>query len=119
MLAAAFKAAWNPNKEERAKGAEETREALKILENELKLNGKFFNGNSVGLLEIAALIIFYWLPIIQEASEFDVYSGHKYPNLDKWGQAILNDSVVKEVLLPRDVLLNFFKSLFQSITGSK
>ncbi|KAK4270402.1 hypothetical protein QN277_023440 [Acacia crassicarpa] len=116
---AVFKAAWNPNKQEREKGAEEAREALKIMDKELKVNGKFFNGDSVGFLDIAALIIFYWVPIIQEASEFNVYSGDKYPNLEKWGQEVLNDPVVKGVLPPRDVLLSFFKTRFQSLVGSK
>ncbi|KAI9086199.1 hypothetical protein K1719_031653 [Acacia pycnantha] len=115
-----FKAAWNPNKQEREKGAEEVREALKILDKELKVNGKFFNGDSVEFLDIAALIIFYWVwvPIIQEARS-EWYSGDKYPNLEEWGQVVLNDPVVKGVLPPRDVLLSFFKSRFQSIVASK
>ena len=61
MFPAVVKAAWNPNEKEREKGAEESREALKILENELK--EKFFNGDSVGLVDIAALFIAFWLPL--------------------------------------------------------
>ncbi|KAK4270403.1 hypothetical protein QN277_023441 [Acacia crassicarpa] len=113
------KAAWNPNKQEREKGAEEAREALEILDKGLKVNDKFFNGDSVGLLDIAALVIFYWIPIIQEACEFNAYSGDQYQNLEKRGQVVLNDPVVKGVLPPRDVLLSFFRARFQSIIDSK
>ncbi|KAI9080106.1 hypothetical protein K1719_037922 [Acacia pycnantha] len=119
VVTSVFKAAWNSNKQEREKGAEEAREALKILDKELKVNGEFFNGDSVGFLDIAALFIFFWLPIIQEASEFDAYNAQRFPKLEKWGQVVLNDPVVKGVLPPRDVLLSFFKTRFQSIVVSK
>ncbi|KAI9079627.1 hypothetical protein K1719_038454 [Acacia pycnantha] len=117
VFPALFKAAWNPNEKEREKGAEEAREALNILENELK--GKFFNGDSVGLVDIATLFIAFWLPLLQEAGGLDLYSGEKYPKLEKWGYEILNHPVVKGVLPPRDRVLTFFKTRFQSISASK
>ncbi|XP_054781172.1 probable glutathione S-transferase [Prosopis cineraria] len=117
VLPAVFKAAWNPNEKERENGAAESREALKILENELK--GRFFNGDSIGFVDIAALFVAFWLPIIQEAGGLDLYSGEKYPKLDKWGQEILNDPVVKGVLPHRENLLTFFKARVQSIFGLK
>ncbi|KAI9079611.1 hypothetical protein K1719_038438 [Acacia pycnantha] len=116
VFPALFKAAWNPNDREREKGAEEAREVLKILENELK--GKFFNGDSVGLVDIATLFIAFWLPLLQEAGGLDLYSGEKYPKLEKWGHEILNHPVVKGVLPPRDHVLTFFKTRFQSISTS-
>ncbi|XP_028783571.1 uncharacterized protein LOC114739655 [Neltuma alba] len=115
LLPAAFKAAWDSDVKEREKGAEESREALNVLDKELKVKGKFFTGDSFGYLEIAALIITYWLPIIQEASEVDLYSAERYPNLEKWGQEILKEPAVQAVLPPRDVLLTFFKNRYQSI----
>ncbi|KAI9086247.1 hypothetical protein K1719_031701 [Acacia pycnantha] len=94
-----FKAAWNPNKQEREKGAEEVREALKILDKELKVNGKFFNGDSVEFLDIAALIIFYWVwvPIIQEAT------------LMENGQSNSGDKRPKEVHLDLQTPINVQK----------
>ncbi|KAI9080094.1 hypothetical protein K1719_037910 [Acacia pycnantha] len=117
VLPAIFKAATNPNEKEREQGGEELREALKILENELK--GKFFNGDSIGLVDIAALFIAFWLPIIQEAVGLDLYNSEKYPKLEKWGQEIMNHHVVKEALPARDPLLSFFKARFHSKTPSK
>ncbi|KAK4270388.1 hypothetical protein QN277_023426 [Acacia crassicarpa] len=117
VFPAVYKAAWNPNEKEREKGAEEVREVLTILENELK--GKFFNGDSVGLLDIAALFIAFWLPLLQEAGGLDLYGGEKYPKLEKWGHDILNHPVIEGVLPPRDLVLTFFKTRFQSISASK
>ncbi|KAI9079589.1 hypothetical protein K1719_038416 [Acacia pycnantha] len=117
LFTALVKAAWNPDEKERDKGAEEAREALKILENELK--GKFFNGDSIGLVDIAALFIAFWLPLLQEAGGLDLYSGEKYPKLEKWGHEILNLPVVKGVLPPRDPILAIYKTRFQSISASK
>lgn len=110
MLPAVFKAAWNPDKKERENGAEESKEALKILDKELK--GKYFNGDSIGFVDITALFIAFWLPIIQEAGGLDLYHGEKYPKLDMWCKEILNHPVVKGILPPRDVLLEFFKTRF-------
>ncbi|KAF8734671.1 hypothetical protein HU200_014521 [Digitaria exilis] len=117
LLPAGFKAAWNPDVKEREKGAEEATEALKILENELK--GKFFNGDSIGLVDIAVLFIAFWMPIIQEAGGLDLYRAETYPKLEKWGQEILNHPVVKGVLPPREnsspsSKLAFRASLLQS-----
>lgn len=116
-MPAVFKAASNPDQKERENGAQESKEALKILENELK--GKFFNGDSVGLVDIAALFIAFWLPIIQEAAGIEIYSGEKYPKLEKWGHEILNHHLVKGVMPPRDPLLAFFKTRFQGNNPSK
>ncbi|KAI9079595.1 hypothetical protein K1719_038422 [Acacia pycnantha] len=92
VVTSVFKAAWNSNKQEREK---------------------------VGFLDIAALFIFFWLPIIQEASEFDAYNAQRYPKLEKCSQVVLNDPVVKGVLPPRDFLLSFFKTRFQCMVASK
>ncbi|KAK4259201.1 hypothetical protein QN277_005557 [Acacia crassicarpa] len=118
VLPAVFKAATNPNEKEKEKGGEELRESLKILENELK--GKFFNGDSIGLVDIAAL---FWLPIIQEVVGLDLNNSEKYPKLEKGGQEIMNHHVVKEVFVgispEADPLLAFFKGHFHSNTPSK
>lgn len=108
ILPAIFKAAWNPDEKEREKGIEEAQEGLQFLENELK--GKFFNGDSVGFVDIAGLSLAFWLPIFEEAGGFVVLSGEKFPKLYEWAQEILNDPTVKEALPPRDPLLAFFKT---------
>ncbi|XP_054793010.1 probable glutathione S-transferase [Prosopis cineraria] len=112
VVPALSKATKSPNEKERENGAEELRVALELLEKELK--GKFFNGDSIGIVDIASLLVAFWLPVIEEAGGLiDVYSGEKYPKLYKWSEEILNKPVVKEVLRPRENLLAFFKTLFQ------
>ncbi|MED6179955.1 putative glutathione S-transferase [Stylosanthes scabra] len=110
------KAAWTTKKEEREKGIEEATEALQILENELKhYHHKFFGGDTIGIVDIAASFIAYWLPIIEQATGFTLLTVHKFPNLHKWTQEFTNHSVVKENLPPSDKLLGFFKARYASL----
>lgn len=107
-----FEAVWNPNEKEKEKGTKESLEGLQILENELK--GKFFNGDSIGFVDITGLFIAFWLPIIQEAGGFVLFSGDKFPKLYKWSHEILNHPTVKLVLPPRDPLLALVRSRFHT-----
>ncbi|XP_028783569.1 probable glutathione S-transferase [Neltuma alba] len=117
VLPAISKAAWNPDAREREKGGEESSEALKTLENELK--GKFFNGDSMGYVDITALFLAFWLPLIEEAGALELFSGEKFPKLKKWSHEILKHPIVKEALPPKDVLIGYYKTRFQSIAASK
>ncbi|TKY63360.1 glutathione S-transferase [Spatholobus suberectus] len=116
-LPAITKAAFTANKEERDNSAEESLEALQFLENELK--HKFFGGETIGLVDIAAGFIAFWLPAIEEAVGLKLLSCEKFPKLHKWGQEFTNHPVVKENLPPRDKLVGFFKARYASITASK
>ncbi|KAI9100805.1 hypothetical protein K1719_024167 [Acacia pycnantha] len=118
VVPATSKAAWNPNEREREKGVEESLEALKILEKELK--GRFFNGDSVGLVDIAGLYLAYWLPIVEEAGGLHYwFNGEKFPKLEKWSHEIVNHPTIKLALPPKDHLLAYAKAQFQSIAASK
>lgn len=110
------KVGWNPDEKEREKGFEEALEGLKILENELK--DKFFNGDSIGIVDITGLFIAYWLPIIQEAGEFELINGDKFPKLHKWSQEIVNHPIVKPLLPPRDYLFPLFNNFVKKATTS-
>ena len=88
---------------------EEACECLKTLES--ALNGKkFFGGDTVGLVDIAANFIGFWLRLIQEATGQELLSAEKFPDLFKWTDEFVSCSVVKESLPPRDKLLAFFKA---------
>ncbi|XVF55169.1 hypothetical protein PTKIN_Ptkin06aG0015100 [Pterospermum kingtungense] len=109
-LPALWTAGFSPENE-RAKAAEEACECLKTLES--ALNGKrFFGGDTVGLVDIAANFIGYWLRLIQEATGHDLLSAEKFPALFKWSDEFVSCSVVKDSLPPRDKLLAFFKARF-------
>ncbi|KAI3514427.1 hypothetical protein L1887_12813 [Cichorium endivia] len=91
----------------------EALEQLQILENELKVKGtKFFGGDNINLVDIAAGFIAYWLGIIQEAAGKELVTKEKFPKLTVWADDFVNFEVVKEVLPPRENLLGFFKKRF-------
>ncbi|KAK4270387.1 hypothetical protein QN277_023425 [Acacia crassicarpa] len=117
VIPAIFKAALNPKEEEREKGKEEVVEALQIMENELR--GKFFNGDSIGIVDIAAVYVAFWLPIIQEAGGLHVFTAEKFPKLEKWTREFLNLPYVKPTLPPREKPLAYYKNLIQSLASSK
>ncbi|KAL2337906.1 hypothetical protein Fmac_012352 [Flemingia macrophylla] len=117
-MPAITKAAFSANKEEREKGSEETVEALEHLENELK--DKFFGGESIGVVDIAAGHIAFWLPAIEEAVGLKLLTSDKFPKLHKWGHEYTNHPAVKKNLPQRERLVAFFKARYASIiTASK
>ncbi|KAG5022598.1 hypothetical protein JHK85_018940 [Glycine max] len=65
VVGAAWKYIYTVDEKEREKNVEESYEALQFLENELK-DKKFFGGEEIGLVDIAAVFIAFWIPIIQE-----------------------------------------------------
>ncbi|XP_022767617.1 glutathione S-transferase U8-like [Durio zibethinus] len=107
-LPALRKAGWSPENE-REKAVEEACECLKTLES--SLNGKrFFGGDTVGMVDIAANFIGFWLTIMQEATGRKLLSAEKFPELFKWTDEFVSCSVVKESLPPKDKLLAFYKA---------
>ncbi|XP_023768470.1 probable glutathione S-transferase isoform X1 [Lactuca sativa] len=88
-------------------------EQLQILENELKAKGtKFFGGDNINLVDIAADFIAYWLGIIQEAAEKTLVTNDKFPKITVWADDFVNLELVNQVLPPREHLLAFFKKRF-------
>ncbi|GAU41829.1 hypothetical protein TSUD_177400 [Trifolium subterraneum] len=91
---------------------EESEVALEFLENELK--DKFFGGEDIGLVDITAVFIAFWLPIIEEVMGLKLLNIGKFPKLYKWSQDFNNHPIVKEKLPPRESLLAFYKARFAS-----
>ena len=116
-MPAISKAAFTADKEERDKGTEESLESLQILENELK--HKFFGGETIDIVDIAAGFIAFWLPAIEEAVGLKLLTNEKFPKLYKWGEDYTNHPIVKKNLPQRDRLVGFFKARYASITASK
>ncbi|XVF55167.1 hypothetical protein PTKIN_Ptkin06aG0014900 [Pterospermum kingtungense] len=117
-LPALWRAVWSPENE-REKAVEEACKCLETLQS--ALNGKrFFGGDTVGLVDIAANFIGFWLRIIQEATGHgDLLSAEKFPTLFKWTDEFVSCSVVKQSLPPRDKLLAFFKARVAEANASK
>ncbi|KAM7526405.1 hypothetical protein LguiA_016307 [Lonicera macranthoides] len=106
-MSALWNACWSKGKEQE-KAIEEANELLKLLENELK-DKKFFGGDNIGLVDIVADFIAYWVGAIQEVTGAEVLTKEKFPKLFEWAREFINCSIVKEKLPPRDHLTGFFR----------
>ncbi|KAM1038058.1 hypothetical protein ACFX13_033520 [Malus domestica] len=108
-LPATYKVLWGC--EEHEKAVEEACELLKILENELK-DKKFFAGETVGLVDIVANFIGYWLRAIQEVVGVELLTKEKLPKLYNWSDEFC--SVFQESLPPKDKLVAHIRGRLQS-----
>ncbi|KAI9073846.1 hypothetical protein K1719_044198 [Acacia pycnantha] len=117
VLPAIQEVVWTVEVEKREKAIEEASEALRYLEKELK--GKFFGGERIGMVDIAAAYIAFWLPLTEEAVGLKLLTHDKFPKLYKWSQEFCSHPVVRENLPPPSRLLGFFKARYASITASK
>ncbi|KAJ1376766.1 Thioredoxin-like superfamily [Sesbania bispinosa] len=114
-VTAPWKAVFTVDEKEREKNVEESYEALQFLENELK--GKFFGGEEINFVDIAAVFIAFWIPLVQEIAGLELFTSEKFPKLYEWSQELINHPVVKECLPPRDPLFSFFKARYDSLTS--
>ncbi len=108
LIPAGRKAFWGKGEEKEA-AIEESRELFKTFENEL--NGKkFFGGDNIGLVDIVAIFMAFWLGVIQEATGMELVTKEKFPKLCEWIDDIVNCSTVNEFLPSRDHLLDVFRA---------
>ncbi|KAK4581998.1 hypothetical protein RGQ29_025238 [Quercus rubra] len=103
---------------ERAKAVEEASEFLQFLENELK-EQRYFGGETIGLVDIAANIIGYWLEIFEEAFGVELLRKEKFPKLCNWANEFVSVSAIKENIPPRDKLIAFLRNRFGVGNASK
>ncbi|XP_047976361.1 probable glutathione S-transferase isoform X1 [Salvia hispanica] len=108
-ISATWKACWSTG-EEQEKSKEEAMEALKFLEDEIK-GKKFFGGDNIGFVDIAANFIGYWVPIISEVKGVHLITEENFPNLWRWMNDYCNDNFLKEILPSKDALFERFKSI--------
>ncbi|KAM0072680.1 putative glutathione transferase [Helianthus debilis subsp. tardiflorus] len=93
-------------------------EQLQVVENKLAVEGnKFFGGDNINLIDIAASFIAYWLGTLEEATEIKFVTKDKFPRITEWADNFLKVEVVKDVLPPRVIppkaqVLAFFKQKF-------
>lgn len=96
----------------------EAYEKLQILENELNVKGtKFFGGDNINIVDIAADYIAYWLGMFEDITEVKIVTKDKFPKITEWAENFLNCQVVKEVLPPKfdftkEQVLAYFKQGF-------
>ncbi|GLT72970.1 hypothetical protein SLA2020_448610 [Shorea laevis] len=117
LLPAILKASWGEEKE-REKAAEEVPEFLNHLENELK-EKRFFGGESIGMVDIVANFIGFWLGAFEEAFGSELLTREKFPKLTNWTHEFVSNTVVKESLPPRDKLVAGLRNRFGGRNVSK
>ena len=100
------------DKKEHEKAVEESFEVLLLLENELN-HKKFFGGENIGLVDITASYVAFWLPVIEEVVGFKWLTAERFPNLYKWSQHFIKHPEVQEGLPPREGLLAFAKAFYE------
>ncbi|KAL8102291.1 hypothetical protein AgCh_026972 [Apium graveolens] len=109
-------AVWNIRKsqgeEEREKAIEEAEQQLATLENELK-GKKFFSGDEIGLVDIAANFVGLWIDVVQELLGIELLTKDKFPVLREWVDDYLNNAIIKETLPTKEELLDRFRNMFQ------
>ncbi|EPS60027.1 hypothetical protein M569_14777 [Genlisea aurea] len=102
--------------EERKKRIEESREALGVLE-EAFINGggKFFGGESLGLVDIAAGSIVPWARVIGEIAGVNLIDGIKNPHLHDWARRFTSDSAVEDLSPEHRALAAYADKVFPKI----
>ncbi|MCD9640948.1 hypothetical protein HAX54_026706 [Datura stramonium] len=92
------------------KAKEEVYELLKVLDNELKDNKKFFVGDKIGFSDIAANFLGLWMGVHEEATGIVLVTKEKYPIFCRWRDEYINCSENKEYL----ELIAYFITRFQA-----
>lgn len=98
--------------EDREKLKEEAIEQLKFLDGALQ-GKKFFGGDTIGYLDIAANFIGYWFGIAAEIIGLKVLTKENHPNLCRWIDEYLNDDFVKKNQRDKNELIAGFKAIAQ------
>ncbi|GAB2282741.1 hypothetical protein Dimus_017280 [Dionaea muscipula] len=94
--------------EEHEKKIEEAKHWVKTIENVLGEKKKFFGGEKIGYLDIAAIWLIGWVPAMQEAAGWELISKEKFPFLSAWTQEMLSHQVVRDNLPHRDPLHAYY-----------
>jgi glutathione S-transferase len=112
-LPAVFKACWSEEKEHE-KAVEEAFELLKFLEEELK-EKMFFGGESIGMVDIVANVIGFWIGAFEEGLGVELLTRDKFPKLCKRADEYVSSSNIRENLPPKDKLVLFLRDRFGAL----
>lgn len=117
-MATSYKVPASKDDKEKEEVLKEVREHLKTLENQLK--GKdFFGGDKIGYVDIAAMVIAFWFPVVQEAlGGQQFYTSDQFPDLFKWSEKLRQIDLVNECRPPKDRHIAAFKARFDAMKNA-
>ncbi|EMS45505.1 hypothetical protein TRIUR3_02657 [Triticum urartu] len=98
-------ALWADPGEARAAAAREAKEGLALLEAQLPEGKRFFGGDAIGLLDIAASGLARWLGVFEEMAGVRLLTEEEHPALCRWARAYTADQTVQQCLPDRDLVL--------------
>ena len=98
--------------ETQEESVKKSKENLALLEEQLQLKGKkrFFGGDAIGFLDIAACGLAHWIGVIEEVSGATLVNHEELPAFCKWANGYVNDETVKQCLRSRDDLVAYFSA---------
>ncbi|KAL6616693.1 hypothetical protein ACP70R_038963 [Stipagrostis hirtigluma subsp. patula] len=112
---------WSTDGESRQGFMTEARQNLLLLEAQLQ-GKRFFGGDSIGLVDIAASSLAHWLGVFEEINGVTLLTDEEYPALCRWAKRYVADETVMQCLPKRDELVAVFsacKEMFQAMATSQ
>ena len=103
-------AAFFKKGEEQERAVKEAHENFKVLESGLE-GKRFFGGETIGFVDIAAGWIGCWAQITAEIIGIKLIDAETMPLLHSWFQDFLEIPLIKECMPPQDKLLEHIKEL--------
>ncbi|XP_062158959.1 probable glutathione S-transferase [Alnus glutinosa] len=113
----AFEAACLADGEEKMKAIESAQESLAFLEKQIE-GKKYFGGEEIGFLDLAAGWIPHWLNVMEEAGGMKLLDAEKFPLLHEWAQNFIQIPLIRECIPPRDKLLEYFNASISYMRSS-
>ncbi|KAK9137251.1 hypothetical protein Sjap_007845 [Stephania japonica] len=103
--------------EDQEKALKDAEETLKTLEKALK--GKFFGGETMGFVDIAAAWLPYWIGVTDEILNLKLVDQESLPLLSVWFEEVVDVEIVKGCLPSRDELMAHLKSFRERSVAAK
>uniref|UniRef100_A0ACD5WK76 Uncharacterized protein n=1 Tax=Avena sativa TaxID=4498 RepID=A0ACD5WK76_AVESA len=110
-------ALWMEPGEAQRKSMAEAKRSLTLLQERLG-DRRFFGGDSLGLVDIAASGLAHWLGVMEEISGVTVVTDEEFPALRRWAKRYVDVDDVKQCLPKRDELVTMFsayKEMFRAM----
>ncbi|XP_065878567.1 glutathione S-transferase U7-like [Euphorbia lathyris] len=99
--------------EEKEQIIEQVGDEMRVLEKELK-GKKYFGGESIGYVDIAAFFILNMFLIREQVMEIGLISKQKFPVILEWMENMKEIDVVKQCLPPKDKHLAYITAMVAS-----